>query len=286
MASATNAQTNEYAEAFIFFPKNVSTCLPAYAGADADAQGNVMYRSYFGQLAAIRTYMADFNYNVQKKKKFFPDFNKHIVGAGFYSDREGDFINRNRLVLRYVWHTRLSESLSLSGGASLHTINYVFKASSAGASGSDFAWSGNFSTALYTSTFKIGISINDFNQPSLTPLDVPSIVYRFYTLHSEKKIDLGLNSRLLISARAHYIPQGYSTLIAHAGILLREQIGFHGFAHSHQGWGVALDFPSIEASSGLFDISLAYRIPYSFGFRIPYNVFEINLGYFLKRIEN
>ncbi len=34
-------------------------------------QGNIAYRSYLGQLSAIRTYLADFNYNVQKRKKHF-----------------------------------------------------------------------------------------------------------------------------------------------------------------------------------------------------------------------
>jgi len=282
-ANTTLAQTNEFSESFIFFPKNMSINLPSYCGIDADVQGNIAYRSYLGQLSAIRTYVADFNYNVQKKSKTFPDFNKHIVGAGIYSDREGDFINRNRLFLRYVWHTRISESFHLSGGTSLHVINYIFKASSAGASGSDFAWSGNVSTALYSSTFRLGVSVNDFNQPSLTPIDVPSIVYRYYTIHSEKKISLGANTQFIASARTNIIPEGYSTLMAHLGISFQEKIGLHGFAHNNQGWGIAIDLNHLEVDDSFFDVSFAYRIPYSFGYRIPYSAFEVNLGYYLAR---
>ncbi len=165
----------------------------------------------------------------------------------------------------------------------MHVINYLFKASSAGASGSDFAWSGNISAALYSPTFRLGISANDFNQPLLTPLDVPSIVYRYYTIHSEKKIALGLNTQLIASARTNIITNGYYALMGNIGLNFQEKIGLYGFAHNDQGWGLAIDLNHIEVSESWFDVSFAYRIPYSTGYRIPYSVFEINLGYYLSK---
>ncbi len=280
------AQTNDFSESFLYFPQNMSIILPAYGGIGSDVQANFVYRSYLGPLSAIRVYAANVDYNLQKKDKLFPAHAKHSVGGGFYSSREGDFINRNRILFRYVWHIRLTESLHLSGGAAFHVINYVFKASSAGANGSDFAWSGNIGVALYSSSFRFGFAANDFNRPSLTPLDVPSVVYRYYTVHAEKSVELGLQTKLKGSVRANLVPHGYSSLAASLGLLYLDKLGISGFVHNTQGWGLAFELDKLEMGNSWLDLSFAYRFPYSNGYRIPYNSFEINVGYYLLKLRD
>jgi hypothetical protein len=281
----SNAQMqNDFAESFFYFPKNTFILIPSHAGIDSDLQANLAYRSYLGQLSAVSTYLADINYNVQKKDKSFPNYSKHIVGGGFYNEREGDFFNRQRVLLRYVWHKRLGENLHFSGGTSAHLINYVFKSSSAGSQGSAFAWSGNIGASIYNEHFRLGISVNDFNSPSIGPVDYVFVLHRYYTVHAEKSLLLNHQTKLTGSLRTNIVPQGYSTGLFHLGIYFAEKIGLNSFAHTNQGWGLALDINKIELGESWLDVSFAYKMPYAKGRGIPTNAYEINVGYYLNKI--
>jgi hypothetical protein len=274
---------SDFAESFFFFPKNTFLLIPSYAGIDSDAQANLAYRSYFGQMSVLRTYLADFNYNLQKKNKLFPEHDKHMLGAGFYNEREGDFFNHNRVMLRYAWHTRLTEKLNFSGGTAFHVINYIFKSSSAGSNGSAFSWSGNLSAAIYTSLFRLGVSVNDFNNPAVRPVDYTFVLYRYYTFHVEKAVHLSPQSLLTGSLRVNLVPQGTSTGMCNVGVLFADKVGLHAFAHTTQGWGLAIDFNHLEINDSWLDMSFAYKAPSPFGNRPPYSSYEINMGYYLSR---
>ena len=171
----------------------------------------------------------------------------------------------------------------MSAGTALHAINYVFRASGVGSNGSDFAFSGNIGASLYSPSFRLALSINDFNQPSLRPIDAASIVYRYYTFHVSKSIELGSQIKLQGSTRSNIIFQGYSTTLLHLGLIYKNVAGLNAYAHSAQGWGVSLDFTHLEVEAGWLDLSLGYRVPYPNGNRIPYNTLEINLGYSWER---
>jgi type IX secretion system PorP/SprF family membrane protein len=272
---------NDFAESFFYAPQNTSMLLPSYAGMDADLQAKLAYRSYFGSLTALRTYWADVNYNLRQKT----NYDKHVLGAGFYNEREGDFFNRQRILLRYAWHTRLGDKLYLSAGTAFHVINYLFKSSSAGSQGSDFAWSGNVGASIYSPTFRLGFSVNDFNSPSIRPVDFAFVLARFYTVHLEKTFSLSQQIKLRGSIRTNIVPEGSSTGLFHLGVLLTERIGINGFAHTSQGWGAALDVNRIEIGDSWMDISFAYKVPYDKGKGVPASAYEINVGYFFSREE-
>jgi hypothetical protein len=274
-------QPNDFAESFFYFPQNTFTLIPSYAGIDSDLQANLAYRSYFGQLSAVSTYLADINYNVQKKAKVFSEYNKHTIGGGFYNEREGDFFNRQRVLLRYVWHKRLGDNLHFAAGTSFHLINYVFKSSSAGSQGSAFAWSGNIGASIYSKHFRLGISINDFNNPTIRPVDYTFVLYQYYTVHAEKKLLLNHQTQLKGSLRSNIVPEGHSTGIFHLGITFVEKIGINCFAHSNQGWGLNLDLNKIELGDSWLDVSFAYKMPYAKGRGVPASAYEVNVGYYL-----
>jgi hypothetical protein len=227
--------------------------------------------------------MADMSYNVQNSKKGFPIYDKHMLGGGFYSQKEGEFFDRNRVFFHYTWHTRLTDELSLSAGTSLHIINYVFKSSSAGSSGSAFSWSGNIGAAIYTSSFQLGISANDFNSPSIRPVDYAFVLYPYYVVHAEKKLQIGAQTELTGSVRAIAVPKGLSSGMCHLGIIMAEKVGVHGFLYSIQGWGIALDLPHLEINDSWLDLSFAYKMPYPNSTRPPYSLYEINVGYYFNK---
>lgn len=275
-----NAQApSDFGEVFYFFPKNNFILIPSHMGIDTDGQAQATYKSYFGQLSTIRSYWADASYNIAAKTHT----DKHFIGLGFLDDKEGEFFNKNRVIGKYAYHMDISSQWHLSGAAALNAINYSFKSSSAGSNGSDIAWSGTLSISLYTSKFKLGIATNDFNSPSVQPVDYKFRLYRFYCLHIEKNQRIGAKTVLTGSMRSNVVPKGVSTAMLHLGISLDERVGVHGFAHNTQGWGWAFDLGKIKLNEGWFDLSFAYKIPYSKGQHLPYNNYEINLAYFFSR---
>jgi len=284
LALSSRAQTtNDFVESFFFFPKNSSLLVPAFYGVDVDGQVTIAYKSYAGQLSALRCYMADLSYNVQKGEKSFPLYNKHLLGGGIYSQKEGEFFDRNRVFFHYTWHKKLTDELSLSAGSSLHVINYVFKSSSAGSNGSAFSWSGNIGAAIYTSSFLCGISANDFNSPTVKPVDYVFVLYPNYVVHAEKKLQIGPQTELKGSVRAIAVPKGQSFGMCHVGITMSERVGIHGFLYTLQGWGIALDLPHVEINDSWLDLSFAYKVPYPNSTRPPYSLYEIHVGYYFNK---
>ncbi|MBC7747378.1 MAG: type IX secretion system membrane protein PorP/SprF, partial [Methylotenera sp.] len=184
---------DNFSEAFFYFNRNIQLHMPSSACAENDFEGNIAYRTYTGKLAIIRSYYADANFNLRKKESSTPGNSKHVVGLGFYNDREGDFFTKARVISRYAIHIPISEKLFLSGGASFHLINYNFNASGSGAAGSDWTWSGGAGTTLYSATFKLGASLNDFNSPNLRPISYDFTIPRYFTLYGEKSQKVATN---------------------------------------------------------------------------------------------
>lgn len=278
--------TNDFAESFNFFPQNSFLLIPSHVGIDTDIQTNIVYKSYFGPLSTIRTYLADVNYTISGGKADFLKKDKHIIGAGLYNDKEGEFFNRNRVMLRYAWHRQLTEKWHIAGGAAFHVVNYVFKSSNSGSNGSDFAGSGNLGVSLYTDLFKLGIATNDFNKPSVQPVDFRFNLYRFYTLHLEKNLTINHRTSVIGSLLSNYIPQGRSTQSLHVGVILSDKVGIHTFIHSWSGWGFAFGLKQLKLNDGWFDLTMSYKVPYSKQISPPSGNYEINLGYYFLRNTN
>lgn len=275
------AQSN-FSESFIHFPKNIQLHAPSHACLDNDFQSNFVFRSYFGRYSVIRTYYADANINLQKwESESKRSVNKkHIIGGGLYNDREGEYFNRVRAILRYAIHIPLKEDLYLSGGIAFHMINYNFDASAAGASGSSFTWAGHGSVTLYSPTFRLGASLNDFNNPTVTPINYTFLINRYVNLYGEKYFDLGPNTQIRGAARGNWIPGVSSSYILQAGFVLSNTVGISAFHYTGNGSGLILDLYKINLYKNYFDFSLAYLKTQSNVYPVA-NQYELNLHYYI-----
>jgi hypothetical protein len=99
----------------------------------------------------------------------------------------------------------------------------------------------------------------------------------------EKSFQVGSQTLFTGSARVNIVPGGTSTGIGHIGFLFAEKVGFHGFVHSTQGWGMALELNHLEVNDSWLDVSFAYKAPSPFNHRPPYSSYEINMGYYFLR---
>ena len=137
------------------------------------------------------------------------------------------------------------------------------------------------SAALYSSQFKLGVSVNDLNSPAIRPVDYTFILYRYYIAHLEKSFAVSEQVKLQGSFRSNWVPSQYFSGVIDFAIHLKETIGLHAFAHSLLGWGCALNLQQPEINSGRWDLSFAYKIPYSN--RPLGSQYEINIAYLLSK---
>jgi len=280
--SIAHGQDN-FSESFLYTPKNIQVYIPAFAGLDNKLQSNLIYKTYVGKLSIIRTQYADLNWNIRKVEEGGRRIAQHVVGGGFYSDREGDFFNKTRILSRYALHIPISETLFLSAGISVHAINYSFHASGTGTSGSDIQLSGNLGTALSSSTFKLGASMSDFNNPEIRPINYAYVIYRYSTFYVEKTIPVGANTFLRGGGRYNQVWGHSASFLAQLGLLFSRAIGLSSFYYLDKGWGLALEVNQIKINEeNQFDLSFAYQIP-SQNQNPPANQYEINLQYYLKK---
>jgi hypothetical protein len=276
------AQSN-FSESFIHFPKTLQLHAPSHICLDNDFQSNFAYKSYFGRYSVIRTYYADANIRLQRKQESgLSEGKKHIVGGGIYNDREGEYFNKVRAIVRYALHIPLKEELILSGGVAFHLINYNFSASAAGASGSSFAWAGQASTTLYSPTFRLGVSIDDLNNPTVTPISYSFLINRYINLYGEKFFDIGPGTQIRGAARCNWIPGIESSYNIQAGAVFSGTVGVSAFYYTGRGYGLILDLNKIELYKNYFDFSLTYLVPQSNVYPVV-NQYEINLQYYIFR---
>lgn len=215
---------DNFSESFFYSPKNIQIYIPSFSGLGNNLEVNLAYRSYLGKLSLIRTQYADVNISIKKPKGDPPTGAQHVVGAAVYGDREGEFFNKTRVLVRYALHLPLKKNLILSAGTAFHLINYNFSASGAGASGSDMTWSGNIATSLSSPTFKLGASFSDFNSPQLQPIGYMFTLSPYNCFYVEKTLLIADETQLRGGGRFNLLWQNNSTFLAHVGILFPDPL--------------------------------------------------------------
>lgn len=274
---------DNFSESFFYSPKNIQVYIPSFSGIGNNVEVNLAYRSYLGKLSLIRTQYADVNFSLKKPKGDPPTGTQHVLGAAVYGDREGEYFNKTRVLARYALHLPLKKNLLLSGGAALHLINYNFGASGPGASGSDMSWSGNMATSLTSPTFKLGVSINDFNSPQLKPIGYAFVLSPYNCFYGEKTIPVSDETQLRGGGRFNLHWNDGSSFLAHVGLLFSRSIAFTGFYYINKGWGGAIEINKIKLNEeNLVDLSFAYQVPTQ-NQNPPVSQYELNVQYYLRK---
>lgn len=173
---------------FIQFFKTYALINPASIGKDSSIELSTGNKSLTGAFSGVRTFYAygHAQLNARKKNK-----SRHVIGLTFINDKEGSFINRNRVALQYTFHLPISRKSMLSAGASAGFINYSYKASNISAGGSAYAPNADIGLWLHRPRFNIGVSGNQLLASKLTPIDETYTIERHYNLTADKTFLLG-----------------------------------------------------------------------------------------------
>lgn len=252
------------------------------AGIGNDYCTAVQFKSYWGQLAIMRSFVADGNYLIKTTT-----YKRQILGLGAYSNKEGDYFSKNRYWVRYAIHQKIGNGWSVSAGASGHAISYGFKPSSAGASGTDTKLSGQVAIGAYSSKTKVGLSANDINNPKLQPIDNLFSLPRFYTVYLYRLWDLDVTWAIATSARSNFSTVSKSSFGLNVSLVYKEKMFFNTNFINTQGFGLAFGFTKLQIDTNNFlDLAFAYKIS-NYGIGISrFNSYEIALKYNFNKGQN
>lgn len=280
-APFTGFAQDNYSESFFNVSKNAFIHIPSNACLNNDFQLKANYKSYFGKLSIIKTYFADVNIKLSKKTENELKSHKHVLGLGFYSDKEGEYFTKSRILFRYAHSLPLSTKYRIAGGGAFHLLNYSFDGTGAGANGSDWTYAASISSTIFSKNNIIAISFNDFNSPTIQPIVYEFTINPYMNVYAEKKINLGLETQLKAVARLNSIRGGKSSIFTQLGLIFSKSIGANVFYYSNIGYGATFDINNILLYENNMDFSFAYLIPKE-GILPPVNQYEISILYYKK----
>lgn len=104
------------------------------------------------------------------------------LGAFFYNDREGKYLNRTRFYFTYAWHGNITKNIKIAGGFHVGGMNYSVKGTPLSGDGSDFAVDGAIGFSVYSKWFYLGGSYNQIFNSDIQPLEEIALLNPFYDI--------------------------------------------------------------------------------------------------------
>lgn len=115
----------------------------------------------------------------------------HTLGIYFTNLRKGEYIQLNKMNLRYAWTLALSGKTSLSAGASFGLVNYKLAGSIASAAGVDNGVDIGAGLWLLSESFTLGLALQQVLNTTLQPIDEKLELNRYINLNPEYKLSVG-----------------------------------------------------------------------------------------------
>ncbi len=272
------AQSGENAPAiYDQFFKNYFLLNPANPTTDEKLAVRLGNRTLTGLFQGVNRFYADLNYTLPNKE----DQNKHALGLQAMNNRDGDYFQRNRLYARYSLQTRLSENASMSAGASVGFVSYVFGSSAASAGGSSTAPDANLGLWYLREKLKIGISYQQILSPRLRPLNQLFVLSKYFNVNGIYTLEFSPEVSLSTHAYWKWDPSApfYGEL---APILTIQEWLEIGANYRHQrGIAALVGFPRIPLGSGHLYLMASYLISTRKLSSQNDSVLEFSLGYIL-----
>ena len=165
---------------------------PAYAGFNEGYEATAGSKRMLGNISKISTHYLGLSTRLRNSK----GFKEHPFSAlsfQAYADKEGVYINRNRIYGSYAWHTNISPKLMLSIGFHIGAINYYVKGTELSGDGSDWEPDGSVGVLFYNDKFATGISVNQMFKAEIQPLEEVAVIPVFVNYMAYYKLNVGSN---------------------------------------------------------------------------------------------
>lgn len=152
---------------------------PAAAGWQGDLEAFLSNQRQGGSWSGVNTYYLNANIKLPGAS-LKQDGLKNVLGIRVHSDREGDFINRNRAYGLYAYHTRLNRKLNAAGALSLGMMNYFIQGTAITGSSSVTGLDADAGLWFYSDDYYLGLSGNQLFNTELQPFTEITRLKRYY----------------------------------------------------------------------------------------------------------
>ena len=256
------------------FTQNYNLINPGAKDSTINYIGQLGNKTQTGLFSGLSHFYFDGDIKLQRNT----DKGCHFVGVQLINSREGSFITRNRVYGRYAWFQQLNQQSTLSAGVSLGIINYAFQNSQGGVSGSDFAPDANIGVEYSINRLKIGVSLQQFLNSSLQPIDEKIQLKQFYNVYGNYQfiitdvINLNLN---VLFQTGENLSNSYS-----CSQILEVQKKYElGLNYRHQkGLVFLLGLKNIEIINSFLSVYVSYKTA-TYNIAIPDNAVELYLSF-------
>lgn len=174
-------EVSKYPVMFAQYYNNFSLINPSTAGMENDMDFTLGSKRHLGNLSKISTYYLNLNMRINASKASM-NAPFSTIGAFFYNDREGKYLNRSRFYITYAWHGNITKDIKIAGGFHIGGMNYSVKGTPLSGNGSDFTYDGVIGFGLYSKWFYLGGSYNQIFNSSIQPLEEVALLTPFYNV--------------------------------------------------------------------------------------------------------
>lgn len=200
-----------------------------------------------------------------------------VISISIQNEQEGEFLNRFRGLVNYLFVTELNENLKLNAGGSLGLYNFNIRSSNSNAGGSAMALDGKFGLFLYESeVWGVGLALNQIFNNSITPFDQELSLQRYVEVHGDYAINTIEQDQLKASFRMRLLSSelNYQMMLTHS-VLEVFEVGA-GYLSSDQLIGY-LGFEDLELWRRTMNFGFSYTTPIVSGAETRLNLVELSL---------
>jgi len=217
---------------------------------------NMGHKSQIGIFRGVRQTYFDANFRIISQSSN----NRHNIGMQLFNNSEGDFFSKNRAYGRYAFDIRLTDAYFLSAGLSFGMVSYAFKATQSSAGGSDLTYDGSLGLWLVGRKLKVGSSIQQVFQKSLSPIGQSFELRRVYNLNAS--YSFFINPYIELTTHAWYKYQQYQNNYFQfaAIVILQNLVEFGGNFKYQRGLVLVGGLKDIPVGTSKISIAMSYSI--------------------------
>ena len=230
-----------------------------------------------GGFAGSSTSYASFLYNNSTRK------HKNIYGLYVYNDNEGDFISRQRVLLSYSRHQKISRNVFLSVGLSSGISLYGIKPSATTPAYSDNSFEGNASLLMYSKKSQIGLSVNQFSNSTMQPASQILRLARHYYLFGQQDYDIYSDLKMSSNVFVQYMNVPPNTRLNKLNFGFSQRVYLNiilvGVGIERDAATAIIGLNNLKFGQNAIDFDFSYRLPFAKTNAINVNLLELHLKY-------
>jgi type IX secretion system PorP/SprF family membrane protein len=177
--------TFSFSDYFDQFYNNYYLLNPANSDSTYKIAANVSNKTQTGLFQGVNKIYMDVDLRLSGRRDI-----SNFLGIQVVNNKEGEFINKSRLVGRYSFRAKISYRSSLSAGVSLGFVNYAFNTSQSGTGGSAWAPDGNAGIWYLRKKLSVGFSMQQIFSQTLHPVNQTYFLTNYYIITAKYCLQL------------------------------------------------------------------------------------------------